>query len=121
MCPSPVERTLTVMTVFSPTEPSTAGSAALRATQLECDVVVVGARAAGASTAMLLARAGLDVIVIDRSRYGLDTLSTHALMRGAVIQLRRWRLLDRLVAAGTPSIRRATFRYATGSTTIDFE
>ena len=58
------------------------------------DVVVVGARAAGAATAMLLARAGLDVLVVDRSRYGADTLSTHALMRGGVLQLHRWGLLD---------------------------
>ena len=43
------------------------------------DAVIVGARAAGAATAMLLARAGLRVLVVDRSRYGADTLSTHAL------------------------------------------
>ena len=76
------------------------------------DVVVVGARAAGAATAMLLARAGLRVVVVDRGRYGADTLSTHALMRGAVVQLHRWGLLARIVAAGTPPIRRTTFRYA---------
>jgi 2-polyprenyl-6-methoxyphenol hydroxylase-like FAD-dependent oxidoreductase len=76
------------------------------------DVVVVGARAAGAATAMLLARAGLDVLVVDRSRYGADTLSTHALMRGGVIQLQRWGVLDRIVAAGTPAVRRTTFSYA---------
>ena len=58
------------------------------------DVVIVGARAAGAATAMLLARAGLDVLVVDRSRYGADTLSTHALMRGGVMQLHRWGVLD---------------------------
>ena len=75
------------------------------------DVVVVGARPAGAATAMLLARAGLRVLVVDRSRYGADTLSTHALMRGGVLQLHRWGLLDRLVEAGTPAIRRTTFRY----------
>ena len=75
------------------------------------DVVVVGARAAGAATAMLLARAGLRVLVVDRSRYGADTLSTHALMRGGVLQLHRWGLLDRLVDAGTPAVRRTTFRY----------
>ena len=75
-------------------------------------VVVVGARAAGAATAMLLARAGLDVLVVDRGRYGSDTLSTHALMRGGVLQLHRWGLLDRIVDAGTPPIRRTTFRYA---------
>ncbi len=51
------------------------------------DAVVVGARAAGAATAMLLARHGLRVLVVDRSRYGADTLSTHALMRGGVLQL----------------------------------
>lgn len=42
------------------------------------DVIIVGARVAGASTAMLLARAGLRVLVIDRARRGSDTLSTHA-------------------------------------------
>ena len=66
------------------------------------DVVVVGARAAGAATAHLLARLGLDVLLVDRSRYGADTLSTHALMRGGVMQLSRWGLLDAVIAAGTP-------------------
>ena len=75
------------------------------------DVVVVGARAAGAATAFLLARRGLRVLVLDRSRYGSDTLSTHALMRAGVLQLSRWGLLDRIIAAGTPAIRQATFRY----------
>ena len=79
------------------------------------DAVIVGARAAGAATAMLLARAGLRVLVVDRSRYGADTLSTHALMRGGVLQLHRWGLLDRVVDAGTPPIRHTTFHYATTS------
>ena len=82
------------------------------------DVVVVGARAAGAATAMLLARAGLSVLVVDRGRYGTDTLSTHALMRGGVLQLHRWGLLDRIVDAGTPPIRRTTFRYANDDITV---
>ncbi|MET0458122.1 MAG: FAD-dependent monooxygenase [Ilumatobacteraceae bacterium] len=85
----------------------------------DTDVVVVGARAAGAATAMLLARAGLDVVVVDRARPGSDTLSTHALMRGAVIQLDRWGLLDRIRAAGTPAIRRTTFHLAGGATVVD--
>jgi 2-polyprenyl-6-methoxyphenol hydroxylase-like FAD-dependent oxidoreductase len=76
------------------------------------DVVVVGARAAGAATAMLLARAGLDVLVVDRNRYGSDTLSTHALMRLGVVQLYRWGVLDDIVAAGTPAVRTTTFTYA---------
>jgi flavin-dependent dehydrogenase len=85
------------------------------------DVVVVGARAAGAATAMLVARAGLRVLVVDRSRYGADTLSTHALMRGGVLQLHRWGLLDRIVDAGTPAVRRTTFRYASDEIVISIK
>jgi flavin-dependent dehydrogenase len=76
------------------------------------DVVVVGARVAGAGTALLLARAGLRVALVDRSAYGSDTLSTHGLMRAGVLQLSRWGLLDRVVAAGTPPVRRTSFHYA---------
>lgn len=76
------------------------------------DVVVVGGRVAGASTAMLLARGGARVALLDRGDYGSDTLSTHALMRGAVLQLSRWGLLDRIVEAGTPAVRHTVFHYA---------
>src|SRR5690242_2512936 len=75
------------------------------------DVVIAGARPAGAATAMLLARQGARVLLVDRGRYGSDTLSTHALMRGGVLQLSRWGLLDRVIAAGTPAVRHTTFRY----------
>ena len=75
------------------------------------DVVVVGARCAGAATALLLARAGARVLVLERDAAGTDTLSTHALMRGAVMQLARWGVLPRIVAAGTPPVRRTSFAY----------
>lgn len=75
------------------------------------DVVVVGGRVAGASTALLLARAGARVALVERSRYGSDALSTHGLMRAGVLQLSRWGLLDRVVAEGTPPIRLTTFHY----------
>jgi 2-polyprenyl-6-methoxyphenol hydroxylase-like FAD-dependent oxidoreductase len=75
------------------------------------DVVVVGARCAGAATGLLLARRGLRVLVLDAAREGSDTGSTHALMRGAVLQLHRWGLLDAVVAAGTPAVRHTVFRY----------
>jgi flavin-dependent dehydrogenase len=75
------------------------------------DVLVVGARCAGAATAMLLARKGLRVLAVDRGAHGADTLSTHAMMRGGVLQLARWRLLPRLVAAGTPPVRHTSFHY----------
>ena len=65
------------------------------------DLVIVGARPAGAATALILARQGARVLVIDRGRYGTDTLSTHALMRGGVLQLARWGVLPS-IAASTP-------------------
>ena len=79
--------------------------------QSRYDVVVVGARCAGAATAMLLSRAGHRVLLIDRGRYGSDTLSTHALMRGAVVQLHRWNILPGVIASGTAPVRSATFFY----------
>jgi 2-polyprenyl-6-methoxyphenol hydroxylase-like FAD-dependent oxidoreductase len=85
------------------------------------DVVVVGARVAGASTALLLARAGLRVLAVDRARRGSDTLSTHALMRGGVLQLRRWGVLDRVTATGPPPVRRVTFHYGAESMPISLK
>jgi 2-polyprenyl-6-methoxyphenol hydroxylase-like FAD-dependent oxidoreductase len=82
------------------------------------DVVIAGARCAGAATALLLTRQGARVLLLDRSRYGTDTLSTHALMRGAVVQLHRWGLLPGVAGAGTPPVRSATFHLADGVTTI---
>ena len=75
------------------------------------DVVVVGARVAGAATAMLLARAGLRVLLVEQGAPGTDTLSTLALMRGGVLQLSRWGLLDSIRTSGTPPIDRSTFHY----------
>lgn len=80
------------------------------------DVVVVGARVAGSASAMLLARAGLRVLVLDRMRPGADALSTHALMRAGTLQLTRWGLLEQVVAAGTPPVRRTVFHYGDGET-----
>ena len=82
------------------------------------DVVIVGARCAGAATAMLLARAGLQVTVIGRGRPGSDTLSTHALMRSGVLQLHRWGLLDELRRAGVPPVNRTVFRYGFDETVV---
>src|SRR6478735_5736943 len=73
------------------------------------DVIVVGARAAGAATAMLLARRGHDVLVVDRAELPSDTLSTHSIARSGVVQLDRWGLLDRVLASGAPAIRTIAF------------
>jgi flavin-dependent dehydrogenase len=73
------------------------------------DVVVVGARVAGAATAMLLARLGHDVAVVDQAWLPSDTISTHSIARSGVVQLRRWGLLDGVLESGAPAIRQVTF------------
>jgi flavin-dependent dehydrogenase len=80
------------------------------------DAIIVGGRVAGAATAMLLARAGARVVVVDRGSYGSDTVSTHAFMRAGVLQLSRWGLVDDVIAARTPPVRHTTFHYADGET-----
>jgi flavin-dependent dehydrogenase len=73
------------------------------------DVVIVGGRVAGAATAMLLARLGHDVVVVDRASFPSDTISTHSIARSGVVQLRRWGLLDAVLGSGAPAIRKVTF------------
>jgi menaquinone-9 beta-reductase len=88
---------------------------------LDYDAIIVGARCAGAATAMLLARQGLRVLAIDRGHYGSDTVSTHALMRAGVVQLSRWGVLDAIKAAGTPVIRSTSFHYGDEVVTVQIK
>jgi flavin-dependent dehydrogenase len=85
------------------------------------DAVIVGARCAGAATALLLARAGARVLLVDKDAYGTDTLSTHALMRGAVLQLHRWGVLPAVVAAATPPVHSTIFSYSSHDVTVGIE
>jgi flavin-dependent dehydrogenase len=68
------------------------------------DVIVVGARCAGAPTAMLLARRGRRVLLCDRGSFPSDTVSNGAFNAPGPLYLKRWGLLDRLVASGVPPI-----------------
>src|SRR5262245_5410813 len=68
------------------------------------DVIVVGARCAGSPTAMLLARQGHRVLVVDRASFPSDTISTHLIHPPGVAALARWGLLDRLIATNCPAI-----------------
>jgi flavin-dependent dehydrogenase len=81
------------------------------------DVVVVGGRVAGSATAMLLARLGHDVVVVDQASFPSDTVSTHSIARSGVVQLRRWSLLDQVLDSGAPAIRQVTFNAAGASAT----
>lgn len=73
------------------------------------DAIVVGARCAGSPTAMLLARAGYRVLLLDRAAFPSDTLSTHLIHQPGVAALARWGLLDRVRASGCPPLERAVY------------
>src|ERR1700749_1864152 len=73
------------------------------------DAIIVGARAAGSPTAMLHARKGHRVLLVERASFPSDTLSTHYVHQPGVARLKRWGLLDRLVATGCPPSRHLPF------------
>ena len=77
----------------------------------EYDAIVVGARCAGSPTAMLLARKGYKVLVVDRARFPSDTISTHLIHPPGVAALKEWGLLDRLIATGCPGIDTYAFDF----------
>ncbi len=68
------------------------------------DIVVVGGRCAGASAAMLLARAGLSVRLLERSVRLGDVVSGHLIKPAGVARLRRWKVLDAVLATGCPPL-----------------
>ena len=68
------------------------------------DAIIVGARCAGAPLAMLLARRGASVLLLDRSGFPSDTMSTHFIHLTGVSYLKRWGVLDDIVASGCPPI-----------------
>jgi flavin-dependent dehydrogenase len=76
------------------------------------DVIVVGARVAGAPTAMLLAQRGYRVLLVDRATFPSDTISTHLIHPPGMAALRRWGLDTRVVATGCPPV--STYRLDLG-------
>ncbi len=72
------------------------------------DVIVVGARCGGSSTALLLARKGYRVLLLDRASFPSYTLSTHFVLHQRLCCLRRWGLLDRVLASGCPPVHQFT-------------
>ena len=67
------------------------------------DAIVIGARCAGAPTAMLLARQGHRVLLVDRATFPSDTMSTHLIHPQGLAALRRWGLMDDLIATAVPA------------------
>lgn len=80
------------------------------------DAIVLGARCAGSPTAMLLARKGYRVLLVDRATFPSDTNSTHLVHPPGIAALHRWGLLDRLIATGCPPID--TYAFDLGAFTL---
>jgi flavin-dependent dehydrogenase len=75
------------------------------------DVIVVGARCAGAPTAMLLSRQGYQVLLVDQSSFPSDTLSTHMIHATGVAALHRWGLFEQVVGSGCPAVDTYSFDF----------
>ncbi len=72
------------------------------------DVIVIGARCAGASTAMLLARAGMRVLLVDRAELPSDIPHGHFVHRHGPRRLASWGLLDTVLATNSPPVTTMT-------------
>jgi 2-polyprenyl-6-methoxyphenol hydroxylase-like FAD-dependent oxidoreductase len=81
------------------------------------DAIVVGARCAGSPTAMLLARKGHRVLLVDRATFPSDTVSSHLIHPPGVAALETWGLLDAVVATGCPPVD--TYAFDFGPFTIE--
>jgi 2-polyprenyl-6-methoxyphenol hydroxylase-like FAD-dependent oxidoreductase len=79
------------------------------------DAIVVGARCAGSPTAMLLARAGHRVLLVDRARFPSNTMSGHFIHPHGIARMARWGLLDEVLASGCPPISRWHFDFGFAS------
>lgn len=79
---------------------------------LHADLCVIGAGPAGAAAALHAARAGLDVVVVDRSSFPRDKACGEGILPGGVQLLDDWGLLDEILAAGAQIFRSIDFHFA---------
>ena len=73
------------------------------------DVIVVGARCAGAPLARDLAQRGVSVCLVDRARFPSEVPSTHMIHPCGVARLRRLGLMHKLLETGAPPLERGAF------------
>src|SRR5438128_1009183 len=74
------------------------------------DVIIVGARCAGAPLATLLARQGVRVAVVEQATFPRETLSSHIFEADALAFLDRLGVTERLRATGAPFVDRTDIR-----------
>src|SRR3954468_6563007 len=70
------------------------------------DAIVVGARCGGSPTAMLLARRGYRVLLVEKAKFGSDTLSVHYIHQPGVARLKSWGLLDQVASSNCPPVHK---------------
>jgi len=75
------------------------------------DVIVVGARCAGSPTAMLLARKGYRVLLVDKATFPSDTMSGHFIHMRGVACLKRWGILEQVASTNCPAINKKTLDF----------
>jgi len=75
------------------------------------DAIIVGARCAGSPTAMLLARKGYRVLLVDRATFPSDVVNGYYIQQTGAAQLKRWGLLDTLHASNCPPLLTLTFDF----------
>jgi len=73
------------------------------------DAIVVGARCAGSPVAMLLARKGYKVLLVDKGSFPSDIMSTHYIHQIGAAKLKRWGLLDQVEASNCPPMTEMRF------------
>jgi menaquinone-9 beta-reductase len=82
---------------------------------MRTDVVVVGAGPSGAATALVLARTGHSVTVLDRSRFPRDKACGEGLMPPGVAVLARLGLLEAVLASGAPRLDGVMYEHLRGA------
>jgi flavin-dependent dehydrogenase len=81
------------------------------------DAIVIGARCAGATTAMLLARKGLDVLLLDRARFPSEIPHGHFIHMHGPRRLAAWGVLDAVLATNCPPVTSFTVDFGAGPVT----
>jgi flavin-dependent dehydrogenase len=75
------------------------------------DAIVVGARCAGSPTAMLLARKGYRVLLLDKASFPSDVVNGYYVQQTGSARLKHWGLLNRLHASNCPPLLTITFDF----------
>jgi flavin-dependent dehydrogenase len=75
------------------------------------DAIIVGARVAGATTALLLAERGYSILLLDKDRFPSAVLSTHVFFTDSLNVFEQIGVLDEVLQIDTPRLTRMHFPY----------